>query len=199
MRTYSKPHLRPIKEPNRTNIVVSAGFAAEDAKQWHTNWRRKIHDAVYRKINITLMFAQYLRLARRAALRSAAQIGVKPDQYVLARHKDEGHYEFGNCTFITARQNTLDARKNGRYEKADARNRGETKATRRSCAIVARKNSKSFMVTSPKGVTYHGHNLFQFCKDHGIPQWSMSAVCRGNKDSYKGWTGTYKDPIPWLV
>tara|TARA_R110000737_G_scaffold210135_1_gene227900 strand:+ start:120 stop:629 length:510 start_codon:yes stop_codon:yes gene_type:complete len=36
---------------------------------------------------------------------SADDIGVKSQQYQLGRHNDSGHYQVGNCRFITTREN----------------------------------------------------------------------------------------------
>lgn len=50
-------------------------------------------------------------------------------------------------------------------------------------------NAKHFVLTSPEGEVFEVFNLSRFCRNNSLSQSSMSLVCNGWKDSYKGWTG----------
>jgi group I intron endonuclease len=50
------------------------------------------------------------------------------------------------------------------------------------------KHSKSYIVTSPDGVSTPIVNLNQFCKDNNLNQGAMAAIARGKPTKHKGWT-----------
>jgi len=49
--------------------------------------------------------AEVLQLMEDAGITDREQIGMGNDKYQLGRHNDTGHYEVGNCRFITSLEN----------------------------------------------------------------------------------------------
>lgn len=74
--------------------------------------------------------------------------------------------------------------------------KGRTAKTNSDIASATEKQSLYFRLNSPSGELYVGHNVSKFCRDNSknlnIPnQSNVSALCRGDKTSCKGWTGSY--------
>lgn len=55
-------------------------------------------------IGFELSFEEYCILVKEAGLKSS-QLGFTGDKYVLARYNDTGPYKYGNCRFITQKEN----------------------------------------------------------------------------------------------
>jgi len=64
----------------------------------------KERDAKKKNLLFNLSFKEYLYMLSEAGI-SASQIGVTITDYCLGRIDDSGGYEYGNCRFITVRQN----------------------------------------------------------------------------------------------
>lgn len=197
----------------RKSLVVSLGFALSDYVKWRTKWKSLIANALNRGAQCKLTFPDYMNLALEAGISTPDQIGLRMDQYQMARIGDSGDYVLGNCRFVLASVNLQEKIDNGGVENSRAKisqalsgrtkdndtskaraakkQTGRTKNTHAHLAVVAHKRSMDFCVTSPEGVTYEGRNLNQFCKDHELAASSMREVCRGERPDYKGWTGTY--------
>jgi len=67
-------------------------------------------------------------------------------------------YGPGLCSFITARENVVEARAN------------------------------FYKLRSQNGDVVEVYNLAEFCRNNGLLQSNMSAVCRGVRGSHRGWT-----------
>ena len=52
-------------------------------------------------------------------------------------------------------------------------------------------SAKKFKLVSPSGEVFEGEGLAAFCKEYGLTQSSMAAVCRGEYKQHKEWTGEY--------
>lgn len=68
-------------------------------------WRNKCVNAKKEGIKCNLTFEEYCQLVDDAGLVSS-QLGFTGQDYVLARYKDSGNYEIGNCRFITQQENS---------------------------------------------------------------------------------------------
>ena len=75
----------------------------EDIKAVWTYWKTKKKFSKADK-QWLLTGAELMQLMRDASV-TINDIGVKSHQYQLARHGDTGHYEMGNCRFITMHEN----------------------------------------------------------------------------------------------
>ena len=77
----------------------------DDDGKLYNKWRRKWDTDKYGlNKGFDLTFEQYCLLVKEAGLKSS-QLGFNGDGYVLARYNDEGPYTWGNCRFITQKEN----------------------------------------------------------------------------------------------
>lgn len=191
------------------DVLEDFGFDLNEAKQWRWKYARLRNRTSKGPARLKLSFRQYMKLVVRAGITELDEIGGSAGKYQLGRKGDKGHYEWGNCRFITIEQNKKEQKINGGYERAGLKRRGLTKETdegyasiskslsgrnrftHEHVALQAKTISKKFKVRSPQGKSYEGLNLKEFCRVNSLHQGAMSAVCRGEKTSYKGWTGTY--------
>lgn len=65
--------------------------------------------AKIRGIEFSLSYVEYKSLLVEAGI-NPSMIGQRSDDYCLGRVNDEGGYEYGNCRFITIKENTLEGR-----------------------------------------------------------------------------------------
>lgn len=168
---------------------------------WRTKWQCLKDNAKRKGVSFALSFDEYISLAQEAGVNHPDMIGKGVDKYQMGRLGDSGGYELGNCRFITMRQNLDERRINGGNQKISEKmigcsgngeqKRGRTKQTHDGVLSQSLKISKSFLLTSPMGVTHSGVNLSEFCRVNNLNQGLMSAVCRGQRTSHKGWTGEY--------
>jgi hypothetical protein len=198
-----------IAKEERDEIVISVGLKTAQSKDWYIKWRGVVRNAKHRELECTLTFLQYMKLVVRAGLKKPSEIGIDNHQYNLARKGDTGGYTWGNCRFVTARQNRRERAENGVFDDYAATLRGQTKDTHPTYAAISRARkgitkethpsvalaanaiAKNFRVKSPTGRIYKGRNLSEFCKEHGLAMSSMAAVCREPGRSIHGWTGRY--------
>lgn len=199
-----KKTLLPFEK--RVKAVTKVGLDIEDTKAWFKKYRGVVRNAKCRDIECPLTFLQYMKLAVKAGLTQPSDIGMAVHQYNLGRIGDEGPYEWGNCRFITFKQNRRERVTNGRMEAmaeamrgkagpgslaAAKLRKGKTKYTCEALAKMSRAISKRFRLVSPKGKVYIGDSLTEFCESKGLAYSSMAMVCNGTKGSVKGWTGSY--------
>ena len=70
-------------------------------------YRRYINKCINAKsegLICELTFDEYCLLVKNAGLKSS-NLGFTGDKYVLARYNDSGNYTYGNCRFITQKEN----------------------------------------------------------------------------------------------
>lgn len=193
----------------KTAVVSSAGFAENSTEDWFKKYRSQRDHAVQRGVNRELTFQDYLTLANEAGLKSPDQIGKSSEQYHLSRLGDQGDYIVGNCRFITASQNHVEAFANGRLDtrieqqigqtketservrKMAESQTGKTKANNPGTAAQAEKLAKEFVLTAPDGTIHRGKNVVEFCKQHDLQHANLYKVFSGRKQHHKGWTGRY--------
>ena len=77
----------------------------EETKAIWLYWKEKKQRKTPPSKQFLLSATEMVRLFSDAGI-TAKDIGKGSHQYALARHNDTGHYEMGNCRFITARANT---------------------------------------------------------------------------------------------
>lgn len=76
----------------------------DDDGKLMSRYRNKIHNARKENIKCLLTLYEYCMLLKMSGLKSS-NLGFKGDKYVLARYNDTGNYEWGNCRFITHKEN----------------------------------------------------------------------------------------------
>jgi len=213
--------LSPIElRKRRRKIVVVLGFRRSDFELWLRKWKTFCYWAEERTSINKLHFPLYLVKAHEAGIKRPTQIGRKRNQFQLGRIGDKGGYTKANCRFITVQQNQEERKLNGgtaiAVEKAARIRRGQTKETDEHIASMAeklrgrsmqdheylaaagRKRGRAFKVKSPSGKRITGQSLNALCKEYGLNQSMMSKLCRGDIETYKGWTGRYTEPLkPW--
>jgi hypothetical protein len=199
-----KKTLLPFEK--RVKAVTKVGLDIQDTKAWFKKYRGVVRNAKCRDIECPLTFLQYMKLVVKAGLTQPSDIGMAVHQYNLGRIGDEGPYEWGNCRFITSKQNRRERVTNGCFEAMAAAKkgkqspalaklakirRGKTKYNDETIAKISKANSKRFRLVSPKGKVYIGDSLAEFCASKDLSYNSMAAVCSGRLPSIKGWTGSY--------
>lgn len=98
---------------NRVNHLKGIGLNPCEVKMWSKNWQNLKAGAKRVGRVCTLSFEEYTNLAVKAGMKSADQIGKnKDDDYQMGRIGDRGDYVWGNCRFITKRQNLEERRIN---------------------------------------------------------------------------------------
>lgn len=83
-----------------------------------------------------------------------------------------------------------DAGRISQAEKLSAMKRG-IPLVKKATDNAAEKHRKCYEIVSPEGVRYIGKGLRDFCVEHGLGIASMQKLCRGEIQSFKGWTGKY--------
>lgn len=174
-----------------TEIVENLGFDTGDTPRWRWKYR-KLRGRVSQTGQLLLLsFRQYMRLAKRAGLTNPDEIGCTRGTYQLGRKGDSGHYEWGNCRFITIEQNIAERKKNGGAASQGAKLRGRTAKTHDGVARTKAATSKRFRVKSPTGRVYTASSLREFCQKHNLARQYVRAVFNGKRHEYKGWTGSF--------
>lgn len=176
---------------DRKLTLQSLGLNLDDVKIWRQKWQRVKFHAERRKLLCLLTFEDYVSLAVLAGIKTPDEIGVRSEQYQLSRLGDKGNYELGNCRFITAILNKKEMLVNGGFDSTVAKLTGRNKEEYLGNFNQSQKISSNYKVVSPSGGVYKGKNLKEFCNVHGLNRGNMSSVCRGDMNSYKGWTGEY--------
>ena len=70
-------------------------------------WKNKRVNAKAEELECNLTYDEFCQLVYDAGLVSS-QLGFTGDCYVLARYNDSGNYDFGNCRFITQKENVAE-------------------------------------------------------------------------------------------
>jgi hypothetical protein len=190
-------------------VLRSKGFDTNEAAKWKSKYNNLRWNATNRGVQCRLTFEDYMRLAKKAKLTSPSSIGTGKGQYQMSRLSDSGDYFDGNCRFLTVEQNQIERYLNGGVASQAEKRRGRTKATHAGVAAQASKLlgrtkathrgilsqsikvSKQFKVRAPSGRTFKGKNLSEFCVKHNLTRQLMCAVCNGEANHHKGWTGTF--------
>lgn len=162
----------PTKE-EAALTVEGLGFDVDDANLWRKKFITLRSSAHNHGTACHLTFKQYMRLAKRAGLESPDEIGNTRGKFQMSRIGDTGLYEWGNCRFLTQQENLSEKKINGGY------------------ARQAEAQGKPFKVRSPDGIVHTGRNMREFCRQRGLNQSKLSAVCRGAHSHHYGWTGKY--------
>ena len=76
----------------------------DDDGKLKRRWINKRVNAEKESIPFNLTYDEYVQLVESAGLKSS-NLGFTGDNYVLARYNDTGAYAFGNCRFITHKEN----------------------------------------------------------------------------------------------
>ncbi len=97
------------------------------------------YDRQGNRVLVKLTFDEYKQLMEEAGI-TADDIGNKRGKYALARHNDLGHYEMGNCRFVTTYEN---AKENHVHRRTNSE--GLKKYSAPSTCIVCRRHCPSLM------------------------------------------------------
>jgi len=118
----------------------------EEAQRWQKYNLKRRHnssnikyDRAGNRVLVKLSFEEYKQLMEEAGI-CADDIGNKRGKYALARNNDLGHYEMGNCRFITTYEN---AKENHTHRRSNGE--GLAKAGGPSSCLVCRRHCKSLM------------------------------------------------------
>lgn len=84
--------------------IKDTNLDVDDNGKLHQKYLNKKINARYEGIDFNLTYDEFAQLVRDANLISS-NLGYTGDNYVLARYKDSGGYEVGNCRFITQLEN----------------------------------------------------------------------------------------------
>lgn len=169
------------KVEQRRQYLESVGLDSTLVDVWLRKWRNLYPNAAHKGAKCLLTFEQYIDLAIDAGITQPSQIDKTKGSYSLGRVGDIGNYEIGNCRFITVEQNLDERGLNGGDDAISQKLEGRV-----PLGIV-----KSFILVSPDGVEYRGTNMSEFCRQFGLRPNSVSALCLGKVQTYKGWTGRY--------
>ena len=77
----------------------------EGMNEYKSKYTQKKANSKSQNIPFFLNFFEYIKLVKQAGIKSPNQIGLKRDQFQLARYNDIGPYSLGNCRFITQLEN----------------------------------------------------------------------------------------------
>ena len=103
MKFYTKGHLKG-HYGSASCWGDSIPILNEETKEIWAYWRKKKLRKKHAHIDFKLSATEMVQLFSDAGI-TAKDIGKASHQYNLARHNDTGHYEMGNCRFITMREN----------------------------------------------------------------------------------------------
>lgn len=87
-------------------------------KQKYVN---KKTNAIKENLICELSFYEYCLLIKKAGLKSS-DIGFSGNNYVLARYNDSGNYTYGNCRFITNKENIAERKTSEKQIEASKKN-----------------------------------------------------------------------------
>lgn len=87
-----------------TKVRPKWQLAVDDDGKIQQRYCNKRVNAAKEGIDFELSFEEYCTLVKEAGLKSS-QLGFTGDNYVLARYNDTGPYKYGNCRFITQKEN----------------------------------------------------------------------------------------------
>ena len=86
-------------------------LAVDDDGKIQQRYCNKRVNAAKEGIDFELSFEEYCTLVKEAGLKSS-QLGFTGDNYALARYNDTGPHKYGNCRFITQKENYAEKVKN---------------------------------------------------------------------------------------
>lgn len=106
---------RGLTKENNTSVAKMANSlkrsmssseqAVNDDGKLKQRYINKRVNAKKENIEFHLSYEQYIQLVIDAGLKSS-QLGFTGEGYVLGRYNDAGAYEYGNCRFITQKENS---------------------------------------------------------------------------------------------
>lgn len=183
----------------RAAIVENCGFDVDDYRNWHAKYKTLCVNARNRGVECLLTFRQYLRLAARAGLTHPKDIGKSPSQYQMGRKGDTGDYVWGNCRFITMKQNLKERIKNGGSEVGASKASKTNRIRGVRAAMVHKDNAevkpnslqRPCVFVSPKGKKYQGPSLNHLCRRFDLDTGNMCKVLNGRQRQHRDWTGYY--------
>jgi hypothetical protein len=127
-----------VKLGEATKVLSDLGFSLRYVDQWRYKYQNLRVSAYKRGSILYLSFRQYMKLARKAGIQKPSQIGKTPDKYQMSRKGDIGDYVWGNCRFLTMKENLEEKRENGGLERAANKIRGRNKFTDAGYAKVSK-------------------------------------------------------------
>lgn len=170
----------------------------------HTARCQRKTDRFGRPVEMRLSFEEWIGIW----VESGHWADRHPHGYVMARHKDEGHYELGNVSIKTASDNTREA---ARFP------RPETNEKRRAASIALQSTQESrdrmsasvkaafstpearhklsatkanpSVITAPTGEIFIVQHVRDFCRKHSLNHGAMSQVLIGRRPQHLGYTG----------
>lgn len=206
----------PNKDYPRRKVLLGELGLIVDVKWWTDKFRTLVRNAPKKGVFCDLSFDQYVRLAKRAGIKSPDEIGPYKGKFQMGRKGDIGDYTIGNCRFITRERNAYEKHKNGGVARGAIKQglfhrgrtaatdeyvarraeklRGRTKENHLGVSEAARKNSKPFAFRSPTGTVYRGRGLRQFAEDHELHAPSLGDLMKGNLKHHRGWTRVLSSP-----
>lgn len=199
---------KEIRIENIKNLTI-LGLDVSKYKLWLDKYNSKKLNAKNIGVKCHLSFYEYLSLAVVAGINDPILIGRSNKQFQLGRFKDSGDYDINSCRFITQEQNLIEKKINGGTYRGASHVRGfnssnsktiannalkimgRTKKSHISIKSQSEKLSKPYIIMSPDGKIYEGLGISQFCDEHKLCKVGMSATCRGEQKTHKGWSGRY--------
>ena len=104
----------------RRDHLKKIGLDPFEVQMWSKNWSNLKSGAKRVGRVCTLTFEEYTDLAQMAGMTKAEQVDKRnDDDYQMGRIGDRGDYVWGNCRFITKRQNLTERWENERLGTAE--------------------------------------------------------------------------------
>lgn len=114
--------------------------------------------------------------------RPSTRIGWKPSPEQIERHRRA----------ITGKKQTEEHKHNAAATRIGKKRSPETREKQHLAALGhAPTKVRDYIVTSPDGIEYRGHNLTEFCREHGLKASGMANAATGKRKQYKGWKARY--------
>lgn len=104
------------KERPQWQIIV------DDDGKLRQRYKNKCTNAAKEGITCKITFEEYCKLVAEAGLVSSDLGFSSGKKYVLARYNDSGDYEYGNCRFITQKENAQERKVSDKSREASKRN-----------------------------------------------------------------------------
>lgn len=163
-----KQRLSKLTADDVKSLATASGYTEDSVVKFRKKWIDLRHHAKVRGIPCSLLFAEYLDLARSANLTSCDDIGRLSTQFQLGRVGDTGPYSMENCRFITHLQNRQEAVLNGGQTVGNIKHSGSKHGHA--------KLSEDQVVAIRKAYAKGGVTQAELCKVYGIAAATMSQI-----------------------